>query len=430
MTDLAISRERILLGALMLDNAQIRNVSLTASDFLVTTHGQVFEAIRRLIGTGKVADAVTVSDLLHAETTRNGWLELTAQMMRECLSPSNATAYADSIRKASIARQAARVGESLQQGGSIDDAIRELIALSNRERDYACHVLEAMQETMDDLSRIANGAPRGVRTGIKDLDAALGGMHDEDLIIVAARPAMGKTAFALNLALSANCGVGIFSGEQGRAQIGMRMLAIDGSVSLHKMRTAKLDDDEWDRIYSAISSAKNRPIWIYDRPSPTISEVIAQARAWKFHQNIGVLIIDYLQKLRGGQGENFRLQVGDITAQLKDLARELKIPVVALAQVKREVESRPMGADGLGRMPYMSDIAEASIIEQEADQIITLYRPEVYDDSPRHKGIAYANVCKNRHGPIGHICLSWRGEYLKFGDLAKHEIALHGWSAA
>lgn len=430
MSEITLTRERILLGALLLDNAQIRQISLSSNDFTVSAHGQIFDAARRLIGAGKVTDAFTVAELLEAETKRKDWLKLTAAMVQECLAPANAPAYADSIRKASVARQAAQIGEALKSGGSIDEAIKQLIALNSTEKDYVCHVLDAMQEAINDLSNIADGALPGVRTGMKDLDEALGGFHDEDLIVVAARPAMGKTAFMLNLATAANRGVGIFSGEQGRGQIGMRMLSIDGPVSLHKMRTAKLEDEEWSRVSAVMKAARNRPMWIYDKPSPTISEIVAQARAWKFHNDIGIVMIDYLQKIRGGSGENFRLQVGDITTQLKDLGRELKVPVIALAQVKREVETRPMGQDGMGRMPYMSDIAEASIIEQEADQIITLYRPEVYDDAPQFKGLAYANVCKNRHGPVGHVELSWRGEYLKFGDLAKHEMALRDrWSA-
>ena len=363
MTDTTQARERILLGALMLDNAQIRQVSLTAGDFTVTAHGQVFDAVRRVIGAGKLADALTVAELLEAETKRKGWLQITAEMVQECLSPANAPTYSDLIRKASVARQAAQIGEALKDGCEIGEAIRKLIALDSVDRDYVCHVLDAMQDAIDELSRITEGELPGVRTGIKDLDEALGGMHNEDLIVIAARPAMGKTAFMLNLAASANCGVGIFSGEQGRAQLGMRLISIDGPVSLHRMRTAKLHDDEWVRVSAVMNAAKNKPIWIYDKPAPTISEIVSQARAWKFHNSIGIVMIDYLQKLRGGAGESFRLQVGDITTQLKDLARELKIPVVALAQVKREVENRQMGQDSMGRMTYLSDIAEASIIE-------------------------------------------------------------------
>lgn len=435
MTDTAIARERILLGALLADNSQLGQLNLTAKDFTVAAHGQIFDVTRRMIGAGKVTDAITVAEFLEAETGRRDWLRLTADMVMECISPANAPAYAALVRKASVARQAAWIGERLAQnpGGddSISTAIRELLELSSTSRDHACHVIDAMKEAVDDLTRAMDGQLPGIKTGMRDLDESLGGLHQEDLIVVAARPAMGKTAFMLNLAAAANCGVGIISGEQGRAQIGMRLFAIDGPVSLHRMRTGALADDEWARANEVMNRMKGKPMWIFDKPAPTVDDIVTQARAWKFHNDIGVLMIDYLQKIRGGAGKDFRLQIGDIAAQLKDLGRELKIPVVVLAQVKREVESRPMGADGLGRMPYMGDIAESAIIEQEADQIITLYRPEVYDDTPIYKGLAYTNIGKNRHGPVGFKAISWRGEYLKFGDLAKVEMSHQDrWSAA
>lgn len=433
MTETAIRCEREVLGAILLDNSQLRNVQLQQRDFSVTAHGQMFEIARRLIGAGKVIDAVTIADELDRELGRSGWLEIAARMQQDCMSPTNAATYAAVVRKSSLARQAATIGRRLVDGGDdvISGAIRDLIELSSVNREHACHISDAIKDAMDALTEIVEGKPPGVRTGMRDLDEALGGMHDEDLIVVGARPAMGKTAFMLNLAAAANVGVGIISGEQGRAQIGMRMFAMEGPVSLHRMRIGKLDDEEWSRLATAIGALKARQFWLNDKPAPTIDDIVSQARAWKFHNNIGLLMIDYLQKIRGGQGQDFRLQVGDIAVQLKNLARELKIPVVALAQVKREVENRPLGQDGLGRMPFMSDLAEAGIIEQEADQVITLYRPEVYDDSPQYQGVAYANICKNRHGPVGHKTVSWRGEYLKFGDLARQESSYRDhWSAA
>jgi replicative DNA helicase len=433
VTDSAIRCEREVLGAILADNSQLRNVQLQQRDFSVAAHGQIFELARRLIGAGKVMDAVTMASALERETGRNEWLEMTVRLQQDCLAPSNAPSYAAVVRKASMARQAATIGQRLVAGGEdvISGAIRDLIELSSTTREHACHISDAVKDAMDALTEIVDGKPPGVMTGMRDLDEALGGMHDEDLIVVGARPAMGKTAFMINLALAANVGVGVISGEQGRGQIGMRAFAMQGPVSLHHMRIGKLNDDEWSRLAYAIGQLKARPFWINDKPGPTIDEVVAQARAWRFHNNIGLLMIDYLQKIRGGHGQDFRLQVGDIAVQLKNLARELKIPVVALAQVNRSVEARPLGQDGLGRMPYMSDLAEAGIIEQEADQVITLYRPEVYDDSEFYRGIAYTNICKNRHGPVGHKAVSWRGEYLKFGDLARQEISHQDrWSAA
>lgn len=424
--------ERTVLGAILADNSQMRLVQLQQRDFSVTSHAQVFELAKRLIGAGKCVDAVCIADHLDREYGRSGWIELTVGMHRDCLAPENAPAYAERIRVASLSRQAAAIGQRLQIGGheEIADAIRDLIELTSADKEHACHVSTALANAADELQRLADGQMPGVCTGIHDLDDALGGLHSEDLVVIAARPAMGKTALMLNIGAAANCGVGVVSGEQGRMQVGMRLFAMEGPVSLHRMRLGKLDDEEWNRITSVMTAMRDRPFWIYDKPAPTIDDIVAQARRWKFHNNIGLLMVDYLQKIRGGRGPDFRLQIGDIAAQLKDLARELKIPVVALAQVKREVESRPMGEDGMGRCPGMSDIAEAAIIEQEADQILTAYRPEVYEPGPRFKGLAFLNICKNRHGPIGVKDLSWRGEYLKFGDLARNEIGFADrWSA-
>lgn len=433
MTDTTITCERAVLGAILADNSQLQHVKLQPKDFSAVAHGQIFDLARRLIGAGNVLDAVTMADALTRETGRNEWLELTVRLQQDCLAPSNAPQYAEAVRKASLKRQAAVIGKRLMSGGDevIADSIRDLIELSSVSVEHSCHVSRAISLAADQLEAATAGKLPGVPTGIRDLDDSLGGMHDEDLIVIAARPAMGKTAFMLNLAMAANVGVGVISGEQGRTQIGMRLFAMEGPVSLHRMRTGKIEDEEWSRVARVMNEMQRRPLWLFDKPSPTIDEIVAQARAWKFHNNVGLLMVDYLQIIRGGNGSDFRFQVGDITQQLKNLARELKIPVVALSQVKREVESRPLDSDGLGRMPYMADLAEASFIEQLADQIITLYRPEVYDDQPQYKGLAYFNACKNKHGPIGCKPISWRGEYLKFGDLARQEMSQQDrWSAA
>lgn len=429
MTDTAITCERVVLGAILADNSQVQHVELLPRDFSIAAHGQIYEAARRLIGAGKVTDALTVAEALESETGRRDWLQIAARAQQECLAPSNAPAYAAVVRKASLARQAGQIGQRLMEGGgdAISAAIRALIEIGATNQEHACHVSEAIRLAVDQLEAATAGKLPGVRTGVRDLDEMLGGLHSEDLIVIGARPSQGKTAFMLNVACAADVAVGIITGEQGRTQIGMRLFAMEGPVSLHRMRTGKLDDEEWSRVATVMGEMRQRPIWMYDKPSPSIDEIVSQARAWKFHNNIGLLMVDYLQIIRG-HGENLRMQVGDSVQQLKDLGRELKIPVVALSQVVRAVESRPMGEDGLGRMPYMGDLAEASFIEQIADVVGTLYRPEVYDDQPQYKGVAYFNACKNRSGPTGHKALSWRGEYLKFGDLARQESHQDRWS--
>lgn len=428
--DAAIELERYVLGAVLLDNSQLALMDIAPSDFSSRLHEQVFDAARRMIGRGEVTDAVTVADLLERETGRRDWLKITAYASTSCLAASNGPSYAQRVRLASVGRQAQLIAHSLAESAkaephaAVDTAIRSLMQLLSATASYSCHQYEAVQAAIDEMGEIeARGGFGGIRTGMRDLDEKLGGLHDEDLIVIGSRPAMGKTAFILNVAAAVEVAGGLISGEQGRAQIGMRSLAIQGRLSLHDMRRGQLREDEWDRVNRTVHRLKEQPIWIYDKPAPTIEDVKRQARVWRFEKGIRVLMVDYLQKLRGGEGKEKRLQVGDVAAQLKDLARELHIPVVALAQVNRDVESRPLGADGLGRMPYMSDLAESGVIEMEADQIGTLYRPEVYDDSPQYRGRAYFNTCKNRHGPTGFVEMAWRGEYLQFGDLAKTESA-------
>lgn len=434
MTGAAQSFERVVLGALLLDNSQLAQIQLTAADFTSAAHSQIFDATKRIIGSGNVCDPLTVAELLETETGHKGWLSMVDGMIRECMAPSNAPAYAASVRQRSISRQAVAIAQQLTDEPTqerIDASIRGLMALNATQKDYSCHQIDAINEAISEIMTASEGGLSGISSGIKDLDESLGGFHKGDLIVVGARPAMGKTAFMLNLGASANAAVGIISGEQGRAQIGMRQLAISGDISLHRMRTGVLHDTEWERVSRTMKALKDKPVWIYDKPRPSIDDVVRQARAWKFNRDIQVLMVDYLQMLTGGNGENFRLRVGDITGQLKSLGRELEIPVIALAQVSREVEKRPMGSDGMGRMPYMADFAESAIIEMECDVGITLYRPEVYEDLPQYRGIAFTNICKNRHGPVGYRKISWRGEYLQFGDLAKTEMQHRDqWSAA
>lgn len=420
-----IAYEQNVIGSCLYDGSLIVQCQVRPADFELPHHSAAWDAILRLHAARQSTDALSVTELLDKELAippTEGWLPYLVKLVRETISPANAGHYAEELRNEAALRRAQAIGRALAQIDTIeglDDMIRSLMELNKGTTDHACHLLEAMQEAVDMLS--SDGAH--LSTGLRDLDACTGGMHNDDLIVIGARPAMGKTAFMLNLALASTVPVGMISGEQGRGQIGMRTMAINGSVSLHRMRTAALGNEDWERICAAMAITKDRQIWLNDKPAPSIDEVIRQARVWKHEKNIGVLMIDYLQKLRGGGGSDMRLQVGDVVSRLKDLARELKIPVVVLAQVKREVEGRALGTDGMGRMPFASDMAESGIIEQEADQIYTLYRPEVYADLPQFKGIAYVNICKNRHGPIGHKAISWRGEFLKFGDLAQFEIS-------
>lgn len=416
MKEALLQYERIVLGAILQENQRLLEVNLSAGDFGSTAHARIYGACCRIIGQGDAADPWSVAEALHEESGEAHWLRLASDAVGACLAPSNAAAYAERVRQASRSRKAVAIGRRLERGGvqAIAEAIRELGELSAASQTHSCHVGDAVTLASHELDARLDGVDRGVLTGIADLDEALGGLHAQDLIVIAARPAMGKTAFMLNLCLAANVGVGVISAEQGRVQIGMRVMAMEGRINLHHMRTRKLGSEDWPRLTDVREQMRDRPIWIFDKPAPSIDEVLGQARAWQRHHGIGMLMIDYLQKIQGGRGESFRLQLGDVAARLKALARELDIPVVALAQVKRDVESREMARHRLGRMPQMSDIAEASLIEQEADQIITLYRPAVYDHIQPE--VAYFNICKNRHGPVGCKAMNWQGEFLRFSS--------------
>lgn len=417
----SIDAEQALLGAILNDSTQFVACNVSESDFYTGKHRASWAAMSTLHARREPLDAVSVAEQLEREGRLGtaGGLEYLANLARETAAPNNAPHYAKIVHQHAQTRAAQKIGQRLAQLEDVADLegnIRDLIALTQTARNHSCTLSEAMDDAFDALAGESTAA---TSTGIRDLDDALGGFRSSDLIIVGARPAMGKTAFLLNLALASKVPVGIISGEQGREQIGMRCIAIDGQVSLHHMRTRKVDDASWVRITAAMNAAKDRRIFINDRPAPSIDDIVRQARAWKFERGIGVLMVDYLQKIQGGAGDSMRERIGSIASRLKDLARELEIPVAVMAQCKREVESRPMDQDGMGRMPGMADIAESSIIEQEADQILTLYRPKVYSDLPQFDGLAIVNICKNRHGPIGFKRISWRGEFLQFSDLAE-----------
>lgn len=434
MIDPTHAIEENVIGALLLDPSQFDLVELSPDDFQSTKNRRIYQAIRDLKASNHLIDSLTVAELLGRQYVQDeSWISITASIALHTCSPGSAPRYAQMVRERSMVRKAMNIAADLQSAvtgeadPAIDQAIRALMDLTKTSKSWSCSVAEALGGAIDEIDAChqANGQPIGLTTSIRDLDEKLGGMHRSDLIVVAARPAQGKTAYMLNTALGCKGAVGIVSGEQGRTQIAMRLIGIKGQVKLHNMRLGRIEDAEWERITVACEVLRTTPMWLFDKPAPTIDDIERQARRWVYENGIRVLMIDYLQKIQGGRGKDMRLQVGDVVGRLKNLARELDIPVVALAQVKREVETRTLGADFMGRMPYMGDIAESAIVEMEADQVVTLYRPEVYTDEQRYKGVAFINVCKNRHGPTGAIEVAWRGEYLQFGDLASQEP--HQW---
>jgi replicative DNA helicase len=253
-------------------------------------------------------------------------------------------------------------------------------------------------------------------TGYKQLDEAMGGFFDSDLIIIPARPAMGKTACLLNIILRCGGTPGVISAEQGHDQMGIRTVCIGGKINHHKFRTGQLEEEDWTSMTASIMKFKERNGRIYDKPAPTMLEIEKIARRWVYKNGVDILFIDYAQRISHEDKRMPRWQQNtDIAMRLKELARTLNIPVVALAQVNRDCEKRP------SKRPEMGDIADASAYEKEADAIITLYRDEVYNEDTPDRGVLEMDFKKNRHGPIGVIRMKWEGQYMRVDDFTDYE---------
>jgi replicative DNA helicase len=409
------------LAALALrDGSVVPVTALTPGDFSASLPRMVWDAVGELYAEGIVPDSLTVAERIEQRHGSRCGPEV-GRLLRDGVGhASNAGHLAARLREEAARDRLVSTSELLSSGKPVaqivTEAMANLMAVSMQGRKRGGWLRESLGAVLDDL----DGKQKlpVVESGFADMDKMLGGFHGGDLVVVAARPAMGKTAWGVNVLRNAadrgRC-VGMISGEQPREQIAQRILAMRGDVSLAKMRSHRLEDSDWSRLTAAMAVVKDYKILIDDMPRPTIADCLAVARTWKHAHGIELLLVDYLQLIRAAGGE-FRLQVGEVAQGLKALARELEIPVIVLAQVKREVETRPL-ADGMGRLPYMADIAESSIVEQVADQVLTLYRPGVYAD--HREGEAFVNVCKNRHGPTGLVPLSWLASSLRFENYAR-----------
>ena len=412
----ALESEQALLGAAMLDDSWLTEAELSAADFLNEKNRIIWQSIERVFERREPVDLTTV----HADMAARGyeWIAYLSEVLRNTPSSANWKGYQGALKRYGFKAQAVEILTDGLQGvhadeSAVDQVITGLMALNTPSRNYDKSAKEFLAEAAKNIEARYNGDIRALPTGIKSLDAMLGGLHDSDLVVVAARPAMGKTAVMLNMALSAGEAVGIISGEQGADQVGERLFSISGGVSVERMRRMDLDKLAWDSVFKTSQRlvSENR-LFVNDHPAPEITMIQRQARKWKHTHNIKALFVDYIQRIKGGDAKTPKHErIGDIVRALKSLARELDIPVVALAQVARAVEARP------DKRPHMGDISDSSEVEKEADQVITLYRDEVYNDCTMDKGIIEFLVCKNRHGATGFTRAAWRGEFLQVRDL-------------
>jgi len=435
----SLEAEQAVLGGLLLDNnAWDRIADVTGeSDFYRQDHRQILKAIARQIGEARPADAVTVAEALQSlgQLEAIGGLSYLVELANNTPSAANIRRYAEIVRERSVLRKLAEVATGIADSAYspagkpasqlLDEAeakIFEIAESGTRTQTGFVEIkplLKEVVERIDELYHRENDSGvTGVPTGFTDLDEKTSGLQPGDLIIVAGRPSMGKTAFSLNIgenvALDTGLPVAVFSMEMGGAQLVLRMIGSVGRLDQHRLRTGKLGDDDWTRLTYALGRLNEVPVFIDETPGLNVLELRARARRlMRQSGQLGLIIIDYLQLMAGsGGGENRATEISEISRALKGLAKELNVPVIALSQLNRSLEQRP------NKRPVMSDLRESGAIEQDADVILFIYRDEVYNPDTQDKGTAEIIIGKQRNGPIGSVRLAFLGEYTRFESLA------------
>ena len=424
--------EEAVLGGILLDSQALDKVIeiLGPDDFYRPASRKIFLTMIALSGRGEPIDLITLTDALktHDELQEVGGATYIAELGDRVPSAANITSYARIIREKAVLRSLIHVAggivsraytsqEDIEQ--FLDDAERLIFEVSEqRIRPAFSKVGDMIMDTIKTIEQLYERKElvTGIPTGFLDLDQKTAGFQPADLAIIAARPSMGKTAFVLNIAqyvaTQTETPVGIFSLEMSKEQLVMRMLCSDARVDNAKVRTGYLGERDFPRLAMAAGRLAEAPIYIDDTPGQNVLEVRAKARRLKHETNLGLIIVDYLQLMRGLASEENRTQeLAEISRSLKALAKELNIPVVALSQLNRQVELRG------DKRPMMSDIRESGAIEQDADVIMFIYRDEFYHPESEEEGTAEIIIGKQRNGPTGTIRLAWRSEYTRFDNL-------------
>jgi replicative DNA helicase len=403
--------ERNIIGLVLIGQLDPSTTGLEEKHFTNFSHKQIWESITDLTMRKMTPDLITVAEALPKS---DDWFTILGIMAKETIGSFSAKDHVKKIKENWRVKAIKDIGAEMQNSAdtNVNTFIKSLMALDSTEKKYLHSFEEAAAAAVDEIEKVMDGDSLTVPTGLFDVDKVMGGLHNSDLIIVAARPAMGKTAFMLNIAEANKNAPLIFSTEMSRVQAAQRLFSIVGNVPNHKIRTGDINDEDFARIGSAIESINNHGGWIYDKSGPFMSEIESVARQVKHDHGCTAIYLDYLQRIKH---ENPKLpkheQVGDIAMRLKELARELNIPVVALAQVSRKVEERT------DKRPEMGDIKDSGTIEQEADIILTLYRDNVYNKDSPDGNICEVNFKKNRHGGTGLVNVQWTAPTMVFDNL-------------
>ncbi|MGY6587162.1 MAG: replicative DNA helicase [Wenzhouxiangella sp.] len=426
--------EQSLLGALMLSGRAWDQVAdqITEDDFYRHNHRLIFRAIAELCQQDQPCDAITVTEWFarHGKLDQVDGGAYVTMLANETPGPANVVGYANIVRERSVLRQLIDIGsriadDALRPSGRtakelLEEAEKSIYAIADqgahRQSGYV-PIQKVLADAIDTLNELQekDGELTGVPTGFSELDKRTSGLQATDLIIVAARPAMGKTTFSMNIAEKAairyKVPVAVFSMEMSDTQLVMRLFSSLGQIGQEKLRSGKLDNHDWVNLRSAMNMLKDARMFIDQTPSLSPIELRARARRMKREHDIGLIVIDYLQLMKvPGLGENRTQEISEISRSLKALAKELQVPVIALSQLNRALEQRP------DKRPKMADLRESGAIEQDADLILFIYRDEIYNEDSPDKGKAEIIIGKHRHGATGHFPLAFQGEYLRFRD--------------
>ncbi len=430
-----VEAEQSVLGAMLLDKEAISAATevICGEDFYREAHKEIFEAIVDIYNRGEPADLITLTEKLRTRNTLDsvGGITFLTNLMDAVPTTHNVRYYAKIVEDKSLLRRLIKSsGDIIQKSYEASEDIGEIIDAAekgifnislNRSTKGFVHVKDILSTNFDRIEKLYlnKGKITGVPTGFSDLDGKLSGLQNSELILIAARPSMGKSSFMMNIVQHASVRekitTAIFSLEMSKEQLTQRLLCAEALIDAHRLRIGDINDDEWVKLARAMGPISEAPVFIDDTPAISITEMRAKCRRLKIEQNLGLIVIDYLQLMQGNtRSENRQQEISEISRSLKALAREIDVPVVALSQLSRAPEMR---AD---HRPVLSDLRESGAIEQDADVVMFLYRDEYYHTDTDKKNIGEVNIAKQRNGPTGTIELVWLGQFTKFVSKEKH----------
>ena len=432
----SLEAEQSVIGSMIMSRDAIVEASeiITGADFYQQQYGIIFETIVELHDEGKAVDLITLQERLKEKDLppEISSMEFVRELLSSVATSANVKYYAEIVSEKSMLRKLIKTTEEIANtcylGKEKTQDILEITEkkifdlVQNRGSDEFVPIRQVVLNAIEKIEKASRtqGSVTGIPTGFIDLDYKMSGFQPSDLILVAARPSMGKTAFVLNIAqymaFHNHVTAAIFSLEMSKEQLVNRLLALESKVDSQNIRTGNLEDEEWAKLIEGANIIGNSNLIIDDKPGISISELRSKCRKYKMEHNLGVIFIDYLQLMTGsGRSESRQQEISEISRSLKALARELNVPVIALSQLSRAVESRP------DKRPMLSDLRESGAIEQDADVVMFIYRDEYYNKDSEFKKQAEIIIAKQRNGPVGTVNLAWLGEYTKFANLSRQE---------